>query len=269
MSQLTWLDDPRKINLTWVDQPAAYAFPHHRHADFWEIVVVTAGMMHHRLGGCEVIQRAGMVAIIRPGDHHALRASAVRFANCSAADALVAPVLAACLGRGLRSFLRRDEPLLGALGADAEAAIHHQLDDLDAADAPIRRVAAFLAILGLALGAVQRQPVPEPRPPWLDHALAQLEQAPLTVTREQFRRWCGVSAEHLARQVRCHLGCTPGDLLERRRLRAAARLLEQGQTVAAAATQTGYSDPGYFHRRFRRRHGIAPGHWRGRARRLA
>lgn len=81
-----------------------------------------------------------------------------------------------------------------------------------------------------------------------------------------------------AREVAAELGLTPGHLttvvsrrtgrplgrwLTERRLREARRLLaDTDLTVAAVGRRVGYDDPGYFARRFRREHGVAPQAWR-------
>lgn len=73
----------------------------------------------------------------------------------------------------------------------------------------------------------------------------------------------GVSPGHLTTVVRRGTGRTVGQWVTERRLQEARRLLATTDlTVAVVAGRIGYRDPGYFTRRFRTAHGLAPQEWR-------
>lgn len=73
----------------------------------------------------------------------------------------------------------------------------------------------------------------------------------------------GVSPGHLTTVVRRGTGRTVGQWVTERRLQEARRLLATTDlTVTAVAGRVGYADPGYFVRRFRVAHGLAPQEWR-------
>jgi two-component system response regulator YesN len=75
-----------------------------------------------------------------------------------------------------------------------------------------------------------------------------------------------VSASWLHHAFRSHTRTTPNAYLTDLRLANARRLLEEeGADVAEAARRSGYRDPHYFARAFRRRFGLAPSDWRRRA----
>lgn len=73
------------------------------------------------------------------------------------------------------------------------------------------------------------------------------------------------SADHLTRQLKKHLGITPGDLIQERRLILAAHLLLTSQdTIDAIAERCGFANRYSFSRSFSRRYGIAPAAYRQR-----
>lgn len=73
----------------------------------------------------------------------------------------------------------------------------------------------------------------------------------------------GVSAPHLTRISKKVLGATPNELITRRRMIEAERLLRfTRHPVADVALRAGYHDAPYFNRVFKRRTGVSPGAFR-------
>lgn len=73
----------------------------------------------------------------------------------------------------------------------------------------------------------------------------------------------GLSPNHLTAVVRRRTGRTVLEWITDRRMDAARRLLaETDLPVAAVGRRVGFSDDGYFIRRFRREHDRTPGRWR-------
>ncbi|MFI5735698.1 helix-turn-helix domain-containing protein [Kribbella sp. NPDC051587] len=72
-------------------------------------------------------------------------------------------------------------------------------------------------------------------------------------------RVANLSVSRFAHLFRDQLGVTPQQFVERRRLDAAARLLElTTRSIASVAAEVGFSDPLYFSTRFRRHTGTSP-----------
>ena len=65
-----------------------------------------------------------------------------------------------------------------------------------------------------------------------------------------------LSREHLWRICKKTMGLAPGDLIDRRRLKKAKRLLNQGWSARDTAFQIGMKDPAYFSRWFKNRTGM-------------
>ena len=71
------------------------------------------------------------------------------------------------------------------------------------------------------------------------------------------------SERHLTRTVRDLTGESVMQLVDARRMEEARRmLLETEEKVEVIASAVGFHDSGYFRRRFRRAHGVAPTTWR-------
>ncbi|MFF1822645.1 helix-turn-helix domain-containing protein [Kribbella sp. NPDC058245] len=78
-------------------------------------------------------------------------------------------------------------------------------------------------------------------------------------------RVANLSVSRFAHLFRDQLGVTPQQFVERRRLDAAARLLElTTRSIASVAAEVGFADPLYFSTRFRRHTGTSPTAYRRR-----
>lgn len=99
---------------------------------------------------------------------------------------------------------------------------------------------------------------------WLVRAEALLRerfQAPLSL--EYIASEVHVSADHLSREFRKHLGCTVGEYVRDLRLDfAAGKLARTGEPLAQIAEAAGFADQSHFTRVFRRKLGVTPGAYR-------
>lgn len=69
----------------------------------------------------------------------------------------------------------------------------------------------------------------------------------------------GLSAPHLTRVCKRLLGAAPNELVRQRRLLEASRLLEYTRLpVSEVSYRSGFNDPSFFTRTFRRAHGVSP-----------
>jgi AraC-like DNA-binding protein len=74
----------------------------------------------------------------------------------------------------------------------------------------------------------------------------------------------GIGKFRLVRLFRERTGLPPHALQVAHRVRAARRLLEAGETIAATATATGFADQSHLHRHFQRSLGVTPGEYQRR-----
>jgi AraC-like DNA-binding protein len=74
----------------------------------------------------------------------------------------------------------------------------------------------------------------------------------------------GIGKFRLVRLFREHIGLPPHALHLAHRVRAARRLLEAGETIAATAAGTGFADQSHLHRHFHRALGVTPGQYQRR-----
>jgi len=111
------------------------------------------------------------------------------------------------------------------------------------------------------------------RPMWLDRAyeLLQDEYSQPPSVRE-LALSAGVHPVHLARAFRKHFRCTPGQLIQLRRLERAANLMLFSEScLTDIALACGFTDQSHMTTSFRQIYGVAPGRFRatGRKRRYA
>jgi AraC-like DNA-binding protein/quercetin dioxygenase-like cupin family protein len=98
------------------------------------------------------------------------------------------------------------------------------------------------------------------RPRWIERITERLhEEFRRPPSLRQMARDAGVSREHLARAVRRTTGQTPGELVRRRRVLEATRLLRTSPlTLASVALAVGFTDQSHLTRALRRYLGITP-----------
>jgi len=104
-------------------------------------------------------------------------------------------------------------------------------------------------------------PVPELAP-----ALAALQdRAAEPWTNAQLAKLTGLSVSSFERKFRKHLQTSPMQFLKSLRLaRAAAALVQTGNSIAEIALDCGFSDQAHLSREFKRLMGATPGEWRTR-----
>jgi AraC-like DNA-binding protein len=81
-------------------------------------------------------------------------------------------------------------------------------------------------------------------------------------TLRDIARQLGYSAAHVSEMIRRSTGTTFTVLRRRMQIERACWLLSRGSSVKEAALASGFRDPAYFGRVFRRLHGTSPARWR-------
>jgi len=116
---------------------------------------------------------------------------------------------------------------------------------------------AILAVVARLLEPVRAKSAPS------SALFEQLRQRlPARVSLGQIAREFGYHPDHLNRKLKRESGLGLRVLRDRVRLETAQAALRSTATVAEAASQSGFDDPNYFARWFRRQTGRTPGAWR-------
>ena len=268
MRVLTWTDAVEPIHLSVAGNRGRYTYPEHRHAGYWELLVVRRGRMTHLLNGVEHQQGPGGVTLVRDCDIHGMRGEGLEFVNLAMDQRFIAPLVALVLAPHGLAALDGRPPLIGILDSAARELVDRQLTALERAVDRPSLATAWMAVAGVVLHAILAPGRGGSGPDWLRAALERLADARSVVSLATFRAWCGVSDEHLARTVKTACGLTPHALLEGQRLQQAARALRASdRPVEAVARDAGFSSARLLARRFRIRYGVTPSAWR--AQRLA
>jgi len=259
-----------RVHISYYGGICPYAFGEHGHRGFVELTLVRKGVLEHQLAGIWRTQRKGALSLVRSGEAHALRGTAIEYINISFDQAYLdrlEPTVAAALARPAACVVALPPSRQTLVEADCDA-----LDAAIAAGQPALRDALLLNLLSLVAVQLLRaagKPALD-GPTWLHRLRERIESddAP-TPSLERLRQLAGVAPEHLARTVRRCLGCTPTQWLRQRRLAKAARLLAATDlAVATIAGRCGYSSPELFHRHFSSVHSLGPRAYRQREQRF-
>lgn len=136
---------------------------------------------------------------------------------------------------------------------------------------PLTRDAFLLGLLARTGGV--DVPVPSSDLPiWFRRGLMDFENDPAQWSggAAELARLCGCSRVHLARVMQQYLGKTPSQWILDLRLTRAARLLTAtGFSITDVASESGFENQSYFHKRFAERYGCTPLQYRKMARREA
>ncbi|WP_242579256.1 helix-turn-helix domain-containing protein [Streptomyces sp. MST-110588] len=245
------------------------SFPH-RHT-FYEIVYVTGGEGTHVIdlarwplcpphlcvivpgqvhywdgvrGLCgQVVLFTEDFLVAHPADRHALATLAERPWLCPGPAEAVR--LSALMGEMVREFAERAEGHVSVLQAYAH----------------------ILLTCALRLPGARRPQVPTSRSALVAREFTRLLGRPAAFGRTvgSYADELGVSLSYLTEAVKRGTGRTPGQIIRHAQTVEAKRLLTVTRlTVAQVARRTGFGDPAYFCRFFRRETGLSPGDFRRR-----
>ena len=123
----------------------------------------------------------------------------------------------------------------------------------------------YPAILAVVAQLLDRRPRREPllRPGLFDQ-VRELLKVPRPV--RAVAQLAGYHPDHLNRRLKQESGIGLRALRDRIRLEAAQSALQTATSIAEAATRSGFDDPNYFSRWYRRQTGLSPARWRQRQR---
>ncbi|MEV7617611.1 helix-turn-helix domain-containing protein [Streptomyces sp. NPDC089799] len=250
------------------------SFPH-RHT-FYEIVYVTGGSGAHVLDLVRRPVEPPQLCVITPGQvHHWADADGLtghvvlfneEFLLTHADDASALRVLAARPGHPAGDQAAPIAALLADMGGEYR--------DLQAGYQDVLRACLHILIVRASRIPGTAGTPPDAATPARDRA-AELAAAFGRLLCEPggagrpagwYARELGVSTGHFQTLVRRATGLSPGSLIRRQQTLEAKRLLSgTAMTVRQISQLTGFSDPAYFCRFFRRETGMSPGEFRNRA----
>lgn len=238
----------------------------HSHADFHELVFVTAGAGAQRVGEAEQPLSAGDVVLVRPHDRHEFSATAegMRFVNIAFPSErwrVFADLV------GLPEWDRRELPL--SARADLGGQVAAEFARALGAGVPrmldlVRLWSAVVPLLEGADGSALDR-----RPGWLASArVAMSREENLREGLPRLLALAAVSPGHLARSMRKHYGCSPIAFVVERRLEHAVLLLTTTtEGIGQIAQRCGFSGQSYFARLFKDKYGMTPRDYRESGRR--
>ncbi|MER6097920.1 AraC family transcriptional regulator [Streptomyces sp. NPDC001728] len=252
---------------------ARASFPH-RHT-FHEIVHVTAGTGTHVVDLARWEIRPPHLGLVLPGQlHHwedarGLDGSVVLFTDAFLLDHPGDRDLLRRLGE--RPWLSLDGPAHARTGRLMAELVEEYGHGADGFETVLRSLLHVLLVRAARLPGPDTAPAPGAPPPGRTAADAVAAEFARLLARtgsdglpvRAYADRLGVSPGYLTEAVRAATGRTPGALLREARTREAQRLLARTElSIRQIAARTGFSDPAYFCRFFRRETGTSPGAFR-------
>ncbi|MEV4111195.1 AraC family transcriptional regulator [Nonomuraea sp. NPDC049695] len=237
----------------------------HSHADFHELVFVTAGTGAQRVGEAELPLRAGDVVLVRPHDRHEFSSTdGMRFVNIAFPSERWRAFADLAGLAGPADWDRRELPLSARTELDGPVAA--EFGRVLGAYPGVPRVLDLVGLWTAVVPLLERADgtAVDPRPGWLVSACAAMSREEnLREGLPRLLAMAAVSSGHLARSMRRHYGCTPVAFVAGRRLEHAALLLATTtEGIGRIAQRCGFSGQSYFGRLFQERYGMAPRRYR-------
>ncbi|WP_424968009.1 AraC family transcriptional regulator [Dinoroseobacter sp. S375] len=231
--------------------------------DFHEMFFVLDGMVQHRINGTRIALPPRSLCFMRPQDRHGLGGPA-RLVNVLIAPDSLTHLLARYPELDGRTFWSDGAlPVTLSLDADQASTMTRALERLEVG--PRSQLAIESVLLELHTRILRPLPaLPGGLPGWLTRTLRAAEDP------EVFARGPGALAEiagkspaYLARSFRAHLGATPTDWINARRMAHAARLMTGTDlSLTRVAEACGIETPSHFQALFKAHHGAPPARWR-------
>jgi AraC family cel operon transcriptional repressor len=240
--------------------------PLHAH-DFFELFLVDSGSGQHRLRDGLQELKTGDLALIRPGDAHAFKPGHGGLSIINLAFPRQV------LGHLRRRYFPADKNLFGLRSGEPELRrldppqrLRFKLLFQAMASEPPSLAALEHFLLGLFLRSRRGDEGLDLSccPPWLRRACRGIgDPAQFSKGTRAFAALAGRSPEHVARELKRHLGLTPTDLLNRARLKHAAAQLSLGESeITEIALDCGFESLTHFYRLFSRQFHMSPGKYR-------
>lgn len=230
--------------------------------DYFEMFLVEAGSVNHRVNGREQRLDKGTLVFVRPADAHALWSSGSR---ATIVNLLFTADTARHIGSRYHSqfacefFWSTEEfPQSIELNEWDQLRLSKDLARLISGPRHLANVEGFLTQF-LALRTNEESSQPD-MPHWLREALLQADKPQfLQQGARGLSEACGRSHEHVCRVVKRHLNQTASEIMNGRRMGYAAKLLVSSSLpVTEIAQACGIENMSYFFRLFKDFHGMTP-----------
>ncbi len=250
----------------------------HSH-DFYELFLVTDGILYHIVNGERQTLSAGTLVFIRPQDIHSYEKHPSGDAELLNINFRIHAIHSTFkfLGEGFhpRRLTESKLPASQSLSLNETNHLIEQISQITNIPAHLHAeictaVRALLVELLISFFSPQQASLSPNAPPWLHSIQVEmLNKDHFVEGLSALYRLSPVSPEHLSRTLRKHLGITPTEWINDMRLNYAANLLRySNEEIVAVSLESGFNNLSHFYELFGLRYQISPAKYRKANRRI-
>lgn len=249
---------------------------YHRH-DFFEVVLISKGMMYHLIKEEKILLHEGTLLFIRPDDYHYYEKAGYETCNFInlAFSAEIFSTLVTYLGEkiDIGFFLRPHLPPVTILTKDHMEFLHQRIDKLNTYFSKVEIKAEFRAVMADILACFLHEHFlesGEEYPPWFRRFFTLMHNKEY-FTKDISYLYASVykSREHVSRIFKHFIGETPTNYLNEIRLNYAVRhLIHSDHPILDVALESGFDNLSHFYHLFKRKYSETPAAFRKTYRRI-
>lgn len=237
-------------------------YPLHSH-DYYEFFYICKGKAIHAVNGTNQLLTQGSLVFIRPDDVHRyefVNNYDIHLISCGVDRCLIERALT-YLGIDGRLLTDPELPPSIILEGTAFTETEHKLDMVGQKPHGEQRRTYFLSILPeLLYRFLENSQETDILPVWLSTLLTEMSEPEHFIAGlDTMIQLAGVSQEHLAREFRKHLGMTPTEFINSKRLNhTSSLLLKREHEILDVCYMCGFNSLTYFYRVFRQQFNCTP-----------
>jgi AraC-like DNA-binding protein/mannose-6-phosphate isomerase-like protein (cupin superfamily) len=248
-----------------------WSFPLHVHKGYFEFTLITSGSITHYINEKKIIQKAGDLIVVREKDVHTLSGTDFTLVNIMYPVSRIQETThflgIEYMDTNIRNIpgvimcTLEPEILTSFEGYFREMSLNSQYQR--GRNASARFLIDLFVLLRWKLN-LDKKPESENLPPtWLQGVLTWIERNSGNVSIHALIARANRTAEHVSRTFKKYTGLSPSLYCTKRKLEHAASLLMHSNfPLLEICMQTGFENPGYFHKLFKKYFTLTPGQYR-------
>lgn len=239
-------------------------YPLHTHKDFFEVFYIQRGRAIHKVNGESQLLSNGSFVLVRPDDIHQyefLNTFDIELISCGISMEVMEK---ACklLGYTANQFCQSYLPPHTVLSGFEFGDVVRKLTKIPEKEEGVERKQYFLSILPQFLYLFMEKDKGKSKtiPIWLSKLLEIMNEREFYIGGlPKLLEASNISQEHLTRELKKHVGLTPTQLINIKRMNYAAELLlDHKHEIVEICYMCGYNNLSYFYQTFKKNFNCSP-----------